>query len=82
LALLGLEGGAAPVEVLALVLEFGQVEHLGQVGVQQPLLLVIQLGQGAADDCLPGLEFLGQPGSAPGPRQRVGDLGGIGQQRA
>ena len=41
LALLGLEGGAAAVQVLALVLEFGQLDHLGEVGVQQPLLLVI-----------------------------------------
>ncbi len=31
---------------------------------------------------LPGLEFLGQPGPAPGPRQRVGDLARVGQQCA
>ena len=56
LTLLGLEGSAAPVEVLALVLEPGRFEHLSQVGPQQGLLLVFQLDRGAAGGCLPDLE--------------------------
>ena len=44
--------------------------HLGQVGVQQPLLLALQLAQGLAEGRLAGLELLGQPRPAPGPLQR------------
>src|SRR5207237_805033 len=40
------------------------VADLGQVGVEQPLLLAVQLAQGLADRRLPGVEFLGQPGAA------------------
>ena len=82
LALLGEQGGAAAVQVLALALQLGQGDDLGEVGVQQPLLLAVQLAQGLADGGLPGLEFLGQPGAALCPGQRAGDLGGVGQQRA
>ena len=82
LALLGRQGGVAAVQFLALALQFGQCDDLGQVGVQQPLLLAFQLAQGLADGRLPGLEFLGQPRPAARPRQRAGDLGGFGQQRA
>jgi hypothetical protein len=67
---------------LPLALEFGQPDHLGQVGVQQPLLLALQLAQGLAEGRLASLELLGQPCPAPGPLQRTGDLRGIGQQRA
>ena len=67
LALLGRQGGAAAVQLVPLALEFGQGDDLGQVGVQQPLLLAVQLAQGPADGRLPGVEFLGQPGAAPGP---------------
>ena len=72
----------AAVQVLALVLEFGQPDHPGQVGVQQPLLLALQLAEGAGHGLLAGLQFLGQPGSAPRPAQRAGGLCGVGQQRA
>jgi hypothetical protein len=82
LALLGLQRGAAAAQVLAVVLEFGQLDHFGQVGIQQPLHLVVQLAEGPADGRLLGLEFLGQPGPAAGSGQRVGDLGGVGQQGA
>jgi hypothetical protein len=82
LALLGLERGAAAIQFVALVPEFVQPDHLGQVGIQQPLQLVVQLAQGPADDRLPGLEFLGQPGTALCSLQRAADLGGVGQQRA
>jgi SRSO17 transposase len=64
LALLGRQGGAAAVQLIPLALEFGQGDHLGQVGVEQPLLLAVQLAQGLADGRLPGAEFLGQPGAA------------------
>jgi hypothetical protein len=46
------------------------------------LLLALELAQSLADGGLPGLEFLGQPGSAAGPVQRAGDVGRIGQQSA
>jgi hypothetical protein len=59
LALLSDQGGPAAVQLLALVLEFGQADHLGQVDVQQPLLVALQLTQGLADGRLPGLELLG-----------------------
>jgi hypothetical protein len=64
LALLGRQGGAAAVQLVPLALEFGQSDDLGQVGVEQPLLLAVQLAQGLADGRLPGVEFLGQPGAA------------------
>jgi hypothetical protein len=82
LALLGEQGGAAAVQVLALAFQFRQRDHLGEVGVQQPLLLALCLAQSLADGGLPGLEFLRQPGPAAGPGQRAGDLGGVGQQFA
>ena len=82
LALLGEQRAAAAVQVLALAVQLGKGDDLGEVGVQQPLLLALQLAQGLADGGLPGLEFLGQPGAALGPGQRAGDLGGVGQQRA
>ena len=64
LALLGRQRGAAAVQLVPLALEFGQGDDLGQVGVEQPLLLAVQLAQGLADGRLPGVEFLGQPGAA------------------
>jgi len=64
LALLGHQGGAAAVQLVPLALEFGQGDDLGQVGVEQPLLLAVQLAQGLEDRRLPGVEFLGQPGAA------------------
>ena len=64
LALLGHQSGAAAVQLVPLALEFGQGDDLGQVGVEQPLLLAVQLAQGLADRRLPGVEFLGQPGAA------------------
>jgi hypothetical protein len=82
LPLLGEQGGMPAVQVLALAVEFGQPGDLGEVGVQQPLLLAVELAQGLADGRLPGLEFRGQPGAAPGPGQRAGDLGGIAHQGA
>src|SRR5882724_5859452 len=66
LPLLGEQGGMPAVQVLALAVELGQPDDLGEVGVQQPLLLAVELAQGLADGCLPGLEFLGQPGAALG----------------
>ena len=64
LALLGRQGGAAAVQLVPLAAEFGQGDDLGQVGVEQPLLLAVQLAQGLADGRLPGVQFLGQPGAA------------------
>jgi hypothetical protein len=64
LALLGGQGGAAAVQLVPLALELGQGDDLGQVGVEQPLLLAVQLAQGLADGGLPGVEFLGEPGAA------------------
>src|SRR6266487_3160076 len=57
LALLGRQGGAAAVQLVPLALEFGQGDDLGQVGVEQPLLLAVQLAQGLADRVLPGVEL-------------------------
>ena len=82
LALLGQQRGPAAVQLLPLVLQLGQPDHLGQVGVQQPLLSVLQLAQGMVEGRLAGLELLGQPCPAPRPLERPGDLGRIGQQRA
>jgi hypothetical protein len=82
LALLGEQRAAAAVQVLALAVQLGKGDDLGEVGVQQPLLLALQLAQGLADGGLPGLEFLGQPGAALGPGQGAGEVGGVGQQRA
>jgi Insertion element 4 transposase N-terminal/Transposase DDE domain len=82
LVLLGEQRGVPPVQVLAFALGFGQPEDLGEVGVQEPLLLALELAQGLAEGRLPGLELLGQPGPALGPGQRAGDLGRVGQQRA
>ena len=67
LPLPGRQGGAAAVQLVPLALEFGQGDDLGQVGVEQPLLLAVQLAQGLADGRLPGVEFLGQPGAAARP---------------
>ena len=72
----------AAVQFFPFALEFGQRDDLGEVGVQEPLLLAVELAQGLADSGLPGTELLGQPGSAARPLQRAGDLGRIGQQRA
>ena len=82
LPLLGEQGGMPAVQVLAFALELGQGDDLGEIGVQQPLLLAVYLAEGLADGRLPGLEFLGQPGAAAGPGQCAGDLGRVGQQRA
>ncbi|MFZ0192771.1 MAG: transposase, partial [Streptosporangiaceae bacterium] len=82
LALLGEQRAAAAVQVLALAVQLGKGDDLGEVGVQQPLLLAFQLAQGLADGGLPGLELLGQPGAALRPGQRAGDLGAVGQQFA
>jgi SRSO17 transposase len=41
LALLGRQGGAAAVQLVPLALEFGQGDDLGQVGIEQPLLLAV-----------------------------------------
>jgi hypothetical protein len=59
LALLGQQRGAAAVQLLPLMLQLRQLHHLGEVGVQQPLLLALQLAQGLAEGRLAGLEFLG-----------------------
>ncbi len=72
----------AAVQVLALAVQLGKGDDLGEVGVQQPLLLALKLAQGLADGGLPGLELLGQPVAAAGPGQCAGDVGGVGQQRA
>jgi hypothetical protein len=77
LALLGQQRGPAAVQLLSLLLQLRQSHHLGQVGLQQPLLLALQLGKGLADARLPGLELLGQPCSTPRPLQRTGDLPGF-----
>jgi hypothetical protein len=49
LALLGRQGGAAAVQLVPLALEFGQGDDLGQVGIEQPLLLAVHLAHGLAD---------------------------------
>ena len=82
LPLLGCQGGVAAVQVFPLALELGQIDDLGQVGIQQPLLLALQLVHSLTDGGLPGVEFLGQPCPALRPGQRLGELGGVGQQRA
>jgi SRSO17 transposase len=68
LPLLGQERGVPTVQFLTFAFQLGQVHHLGQVGVQLPLPLALQLAQGVANGCLPGLEFLRQPGP---PRARA-----------
>jgi hypothetical protein len=55
LALLGGQGGAAAVEQLAGALELGEGDQLDQVGVQQPLLLAVQVRQRLAQRCLAAL---------------------------
>jgi hypothetical protein len=64
LPLLGRQGGVAAVQLLSLALELGQIDDLGQVGIQQPLLLALELAQRLADGGVPGLEFLREPGAA------------------
>src|SRR6266536_817412 len=65
----------------SLALELAQGDDLGQVGVQQPLLLALQLRDGLADGALAGVQLLRQPLPTTGPRQRRGNLGRISQQR-
>jgi hypothetical protein len=82
LALLGQQRGSTAVQLPSLALELRQGDDLRQVGVQQPLLLALQLAQRLADGRLPGLKLLGQPRPTPRSLQRVGDLRRVGKQRA
>ena len=58
LALLVGQGGPAALQLPSLALELRQGDDLGQVGVQQPLLLALQLRDGLADGALTGLQLL------------------------
>src|SRR6266542_1648238 len=81
LVLLVGQGGPAALQLPSLALELVQGDDLGQVGVQQPLLLALQLRDGLADGALAGVQLLRQPLPTTGPRQRRGNLGRISQQR-
>src|SRR6266540_1305961 len=81
LVLLVGQGGPAALQLPSLALELAQGDDLGQVGVQQPLLLALQLRDGLADGALAGVQLLRQPLPTTGPRQRRGNLGRISQQR-
>jgi hypothetical protein len=74
----GLLAGKAPV----LPLEAGQVDHLGQVGLQQPLTLAGHARPDAAEGRLPAAQLLRHPGAAVGALQRLGDQPGLAEDRA
>jgi hypothetical protein len=58
-----------------------QLQPLLGDGVQQPLLLALQLAKRLVDGRLPCLELLGQPCPTSRPLQGVGNPGRIAQQR-
>ena len=72
LVLLVDQGGLAALQLPSLALELRQGDDLGQVGVQQPLLLALQLRDGLADGALAGLHLLRQPRPTASPRGRSG----------
>ncbi len=72
LVLLVDQGGLAALQLPSLALELRQGDDLGQVGVQQPLLLALQLRDGLADGALAGLQLLRQPRPTASPRGRSG----------
>jgi hypothetical protein len=76
LPLLGGQHGLATVELGPLVLVVGQGKDRSQVGVQQPLLLALQLRDGLADGALAGVQLLRQPRATAGARQRVATWAG------
>jgi len=65
-----------------LALEGGQVDHLGQVRLEQALALACHAGQHAAEGRLPPAELLGHPGAAVGALQCLGDQLRVLQDRA
>jgi hypothetical protein len=79
LALLAQQRRLAPVQLLPLALELGEPEHLGQVGIQQPLLLARELVKSLTDGSLAGVEFLRQPRPSPCSLQGLDHLGWVGQ---
>jgi hypothetical protein len=64
-------------EDAVLALEGGQVDHLGQVGLQQPLPLPGHAGAHVAEGRLPPAELLGHPGAAACSLQRLADQLGL-----
>jgi hypothetical protein len=54
-------------------LEGGQVDHLGQVGLQQPLALAGHASPHLLQGCLSAAQLLGHPGAAVGALQGLGD---------
>jgi hypothetical protein len=73
LPLAGQQVGLLPGKALVLALEGGQVDHLGQVGLQQPPALAGNARPDAAQARLPAAELLRHPGAAVGALQRLGD---------
>jgi hypothetical protein len=65
-----------------LALEAGQVDHLGQVGLQQALALTCNAGQHPAEGRLPAAELLGHPGATVSALHRLGDQLRMLQDRA
>jgi hypothetical protein len=58
LALLVGQGGLAAFQLPSLALQLRQGDDLGQVGLQQPLLLALQLREDLTDGALTGVQLL------------------------
>src|SRR6266498_1822062 len=82
LSLAGQQVRLLPGKGPVLALEAGQVDHLGQVGLQQALPLACHARPDTAQGRLPAAQLLGHPGAAVRAFQRLGDLLGLLQDRA
>jgi PPOX class probable F420-dependent enzyme len=82
LPLVGQQVGLLPGKGLVLPLEGVQVDHLGQVGLQQPLPLPGHAGPYLPQGGLPAAQLLGHPGATVGALQGLGDQLGLAEDRA
>jgi hypothetical protein len=82
LPLAGQQVGLLPGKGPVLPLEADQIDHLGQVGLQQPLALAGHARPHAAQGRLPAAQLLGHPGATVGALQRLGDQLGLTEDRA
>jgi hypothetical protein len=82
LPLTGQQVGLLPGKGPVLPLEAGQVDHLGQVGLQQPLALAGHARPHLPQARLPAAQLPRDPGAAVGALQRLGDQLRMLQDRA
>lgn len=73
-ALLGQQARLALGQLAAHALQLGQLDHAGDVGVEEPALLAIELPQGLLERGAPGLQLLRRPLPALRPRDRRGEV--------